>query len=661
MPHDNPGPSALHGALEASTVPRAARPRSAAGRRRPSPLQPGERLEPRCMLAAAVGDLQVSLRVGTTTITSDVVRQYSAAAIGSAGWGTVDEQGKAATFRYVETHQFAIPAHDLGQSIDVRVAERDPRNNGINGFIYPGFTALWKGEALKTRAGSTFFRWGEDIPGLRVQAGAPVQMTIIPRNAQQRVMPSNAYAIWLSPRTTNTESNHHTVSVDVGWKTDASVVAGLGLVHPQWKYDGTHGTLTYVGSLDRYNAGGDLHGKPVALTLGDQVTLDLPLTNSTAVIKLPTTLTAAQKAAVAKLHGRSDLSVLTAGDRSALGSLTIVSVDNRLHVHKDTLASPVHVDGLGRIDGYGVHRLPTFSASAAPPDQTQLGWNTRSRPATLLEQLVTGQYMIRSALVEIHTSEPIRVEGISVSYGPVRHQESIQLWSGKTTTLFDVKTPGTFRGASDGPVVLSPGASLSYLYLQHSDDAIKVYADDQHFRDVTLIQGNAGAAVDLGAYGYNKPIDVGASVTGVYVHRIMQQGPGYDGLGGVITTRNRAGGAPISNVRIADVHIIDLGKRGPNVYFRKTAIGFVPGGLFGVGDHATTTISHLTIEPFRGLAPQDASTYSYGATTSYYVRAEGRLRYNLGLGQSKAFPGTSLPKAPLGKQYGEFVHLDDRS
>jgi len=87
------------------------------------------------MLAAAVGDLQVSLRVGTTTITSDVVRQYSAAAIGSAGWGTVDEQGKAATFRYVETHQFAIPAHDLGQSIDVRVAERDPRNNGINGRL----------------------------------------------------------------------------------------------------------------------------------------------------------------------------------------------------------------------------------------------------------------------------------------------------------------------------------------------------------------------------------------------------------------------------------------------------------------------------------------------------------------------------------------------
>lgn len=661
MPSDASGSSEFPRALPAALSRTAVRPARASRTARPFWLRPGESLETRRLLAAGVGDLQVALRVGTSTITSDVVRQYSAAAIGSAGWGTVDTSGKAATFRYVETHQFAIPDNDLGSPIAVKVAERDPKNNGINGFTYPGFAAFWKGEALKTAANSTFFRWGEEIPGLRVSANAPVQMTIIPFDGKQGYMPSNAYAIWLSPRTTNTESNHHTVSVDVGWNTADGVVAGLGLVKPHWKYDATAGTLAYVGSLDRYNAGGELHGKPVALTLGDQVTLDLPLTNSFAVMQLPKTLTNAQKGALLKLNGRSDLSVLSAGDRSALGSLRITSSDNYLHVRKPDLASPVHVDGLGRIDGYGVHRLPTFSTNTAPPDQTQLSWNTRTRPATLLEQMVTGQYMIRSALVEIHTTEPIRVEGISVSYGPVRHQESIQLRSGKATTLFDVKTPGTFRGASDGPVVLSPGASLSYLYLHHSDDAIKVFADNQHFREITLIQGNAGAAVDLGAYGCNTPITTGASVNGVYVHRIMQNGPGYDGLGGVITTRNRASGAEISNVRIADVHIVDLGKRGPNVYFRKTAIGFVPGGPFGGSSHKTTTISHLSIEPFRGLKPQDASQYSFGATTSYYVRGGGRLLYNLGVGQAKAFPGSSMPKAPVGQQFGVFVNVVDRS
>lgn len=150
-------------------------------------------------------------------------------------------------------------------------------------------------------------------------------------------------------------------------------------------------------------------------------------------------------------------------------------------------------------------------------------------------------------------------------------------------------------------------------------------------------------------------------MAGVYVHRSMQQGPGYEGLGGVITTRIRASCAPISNVTIADVHVIDLGKRGPNVTFRKTAIGFVPGGPCGGGSHATTTIGNLRIQPFKGLAPQDASTYSFGATTPYDVRAGGRLRDNLGVAQAKAFPGSSLLTAPVGEQYGVFENVDDRS
>ena len=131
MPSDASGSSEFPRALPAALSRTAVRPARASRTARPFRLRPGESLETRRLLVAGVGDLEVALRVGTSTITSDVVRQYSAAALGSAGWGTVDTSGKAATFRYVETHQFAIPDHDLGSPIAVKVAERDPKNNGI--------------------------------------------------------------------------------------------------------------------------------------------------------------------------------------------------------------------------------------------------------------------------------------------------------------------------------------------------------------------------------------------------------------------------------------------------------------------------------------------------------------------------------------------------
>lgn len=40
--------------------------------------------------------------------------------------------------------------------------------------------------------------------------------------------------------------------------------------------------------------------------------------------------------------------------------------------------------------------------------------------------------------------------------------------------LYDVKTPGTWVGASDGPRVTADGSELGYLYLHHSDDNLKI-------------------------------------------------------------------------------------------------------------------------------------------------------------------------------------------
>lgn len=669
MPSDRPDAVVFSRAAPSPAAVRSAR---ATRSGRTFRLRAGESLEARRLLAAVpVGDLRVTVRINGASI-PDVVQQYSAGSIGAKAWNTVNANGQAATFFYVETHQFAVK--DLGASIAVTVAENNAFKNGIDGRFYTGFAALWQGKNLKLDkdpAGAKFIPWGKEFSTQPVTANAPVQLTIIPFNGTV-YMPSKAYAIWLSPRTSNPLSK--TVSADVGWQTASGNVETLGLVKPHWQYNASASTLTYVGSLSSYNLGGKLYGQPVALTLNDNVTLDLPLTNSSAVIQLPKVLNATQKSALTKLDKASDLRGLTPGHISALRAITIDT--NVPIIKKEQLNSSVHVNGLGRINGFSVYKVPEFLQSKEFPDMHR--FKNLGRPATLFDQIVTGQYMIRSALVEIQATKEIRVEGISVSYGPVRHQETIQLKSDQPTTLFDVKTPGTFRDASDGPVVLSPGATLSYLYLQHADDSIKVYNDNQNFNHITLIQGNAGAAVDLGAYGFNQPITK-ASVTDVYIHRIAQGDPGYDGLNAVITTRH---GAPdvikphdISNVRISGVHIVNLGAKGPNVYFRKTAIGFVPGGYFAPGQHKLTTISNLTIEKFiTELSPRDTAKKIISNENWYYLRDQGHLVYNLGDDKKQWYallpselptpkPGEkptkfALPAKPEGKQWGAFKNID---
>jgi hypothetical protein len=621
-----------------------------------------ESLEARAVTAA---DLQVSLWIGTENLSNDIVQQYYAGSIGSDGWFT-DPSNKDTKFNYLETHQIPVPSkYTNNQFINVKVSET--QGNGINSTTYPGFAVFLKNGQVKNGS-SPQFNWGQEIKGLQVSSKAPVHLTIIPYNYATKVyMPNKAYAIWLSAMTTN---NNTVISKDLGWSTPDDTIQNLGLVRPQWRYSPTKNTLSFIGSLDRYNEfngmgdRGNLYGTDVSLTLGDKVNLDIPLTNSQAVIHLPTNLTEQQLKILKRLDGKSDLRAISDSEQKTLDSIMInKDSPNWLKIIKPKLDSKVEINGFGRINGYTTYR----NAGGVPPtDLNEFYSKIRKNNgrASLLDQIVTGQYMIRSALTEIHSTQPIHMEGVSVGYGPIRNQEFIQLGSDKTVTLFDVKTPGAFRGASDGPVIDTDNAHVSYLYLHHSDDSIKVYADEQHFSDITLIQGNAGAAIDLGAYGYNKPINKGSTVKNVYIHRIMQLYSGYDRLGGVITTRNKATGAEINNVTIEGVYIANMGTNGPNWYFRKTAIGFVPGGLFGSKNekvNKATTISNLKIEPFSGLAPMDQLVYDYKNPKFYYWRREGRLWYNLGFKQGNAIMDKNFPMAPSGNQYGIFKEVHDNS
>ena len=70
--------------------------------------------------------------------------------------------------------------------------------------------------------------------------------------------------------------------------------------------------------------------------------------------------------------------------------------------------------------------------------------------------------------------------------------------SNRPVRLSDVKTPGTWVGASDGPRVTADGSQLEYLYLMHADDNLKIDSSRSHYRNITLLQGNIGSAIELG-------------------------------------------------------------------------------------------------------------------------------------------------------------------
>jgi len=247
------------------------------------------------------------------------------------------------------------------------------------------------------------------------------------------------------------------------------------------------------------------------------------------------------------------------------------------------------VTGFGRLDGSEVNK------------QYQNMYDGKEKPAEYL--VSSGQLVLGS---QATTTPAIDVSGISAANGPVRNEASVSLNDGnyehcgpngqlKTSTsgylggpvkVFDFKRPGTWWDASDA-LEVSKGSQVSFAYLHSADDAIKISAPSQQWKNITVLQGNAGSAVNIGSYGYNSGTS-GTTVDGVFIPRITQilsNGLAqWDDRGGVITTRTCAqpnqldGSQNVTGVTIKNVTLEALGGnpaagKGPNSYVRPFAIG----------------------------------------------------------------------------------------
>ena len=183
---------------------------------------------------------------------------------------------------------------------------------------------------------------------------------------------------------------------------------------------------------------------------------------------------------------------------------------------------------LGALNGYG-SVLPGFRTLGDAEAHTR--WRIMSGLLEL-SSAAAAEPAVKPAVFAVDLS------GVTVGWGPVRGDGAVRLQftrvpldgghslaaNNQAARLYDVKTPGTWLGASDGPRVTADGSDVAFTFQHHADDNLKVDSSNATWRHITLLQGNIGSAIELGTYGLGLRGNAvrHTTVSGVYVHRITQ-------------------------------------------------------------------------------------------------------------------------------------------
>lgn len=257
---------------------------------------------------------------------------------------------------------------------------------------------------------------------------------------------------------------------------------------------------------------------------------------------------------------------------------------------------PTHritVTGLGRIDGWDALRDQNVNGYEFPDYRLLIpGININAVGADGYSAKENAEWYINALLLSLSSEHwvsypdySIGVSGIEVAWGsslgpnlsPVQLNSRFALnrlsWEpddGRTrppVRLYDFKLVGNWIGGSDGPDIMGKSSVSTFTYTHVNDNNIKVAAGDTVRKHSTVLQGNAGCAINLGAYGMG---DINNStVDGVYVHRSLyyrsDTSNGCGGNGGLICTqscgRNTRG---LVNATVSNVDVADLSSTGTN-------------------------------------------------------------------------------------------------
>lgn len=252
-----------------------------------------------------------------------------------------------------------------------------------------------------------------------------------------------------------------------------------------------------------------------------------------------------------RLDPTADYELVVDREIGAEGALSAAVV---LNTGASTTTNGV-LDLSGKWSVFGTHRVNGYSAY-----QKGMNWPSEAEriACTGLLDLSTG-YEADPA----NDDYAIDVAGLTFAYPGKRNQGTVQLncwdtydWSGDSyqecvaslrrnlaagnakrrarsarkgqnelgpVKVFDTRIIGGWIDGSDGIETMGPGSLFDRNFIHTCDDSIKLRAPGIRYLNTTVWQGNAGAAINPGAYGYvNQYVD-GSIADGVFIHRVTQR------------------------------------------------------------------------------------------------------------------------------------------
>jgi len=219
-------------------------------------------------------------------------------------------------------------------------------------------------------------------------------------------------------------------------------------------------------------------------------------------------------------------------------------IDSSTTMYKANLGH-VRVSGYGRISGYNLQE--GVSAYGGGQLWTDRRYCPSKDSASTQEVLHGCEWQILGGLLTLAQSNkvdavngylPIDIFEVAVVNSPKLNDGSILVNAlypliengafsyDNAAKLYDVKTPGTWIDAADGPNLFGTSSQILFSYLQSADDTLKISASDGSYQQITLLHGSTGSAMLLGNFGLglrNNQIQK-AQVDGVAAHYLYMVG-----------------------------------------------------------------------------------------------------------------------------------------
>jgi len=531
-------------------------------------------------------------------------------------------------FNYLETQQVAIPARFARKVSFIRITVKTPDTDH--------YRVLHNEEWVHTEGSA-----GANIkyPPEQGKPGDPVHLSILD-GYETGLYGGRICALWLSFRgdySCDASNGDHCCHLkdpndDLWGKGFADDDNNCWINNPSYQCYQEDGSLWSSGDTARYinfegSLLGMLDGKPISIHFDDHVQSSIPLTNSYVQTEVHSDHWWGQEAC------NTVCEFLTGNVKWNERKWNRASKACQVKQSQVLAASglgPISISGYGRISGFKLQdNGEGYFGQQIWKDFEGTNGGNYFEGGAFKEHFKLQEYNIMSGLVELTSSDSsssfaIKMRDIAVAWGPTRGDGAILInapyrWidddseSNRPASLWDIKTPGGWMPAADGPNLLGDNSEMLFAYLHHADDTVKVSASGTTFFGITALQGNIGSVVLLGNYGDGLRTGVvqNCLVNRLSIHRIIHSQGGYDGNGAVLGTRTCPNGIQIKDITVKNVDIPDLD--GANTVGQLFAIGAIKGSApFCSGVQGPVSFQNLNFQHWRIRAEPSMESKFFG-------------------------------------------------